>query len=301
MYMKHSVLVLMSTYNGDKYLRELIDSILAQDGVDVSLLVRDDGSTDGTLDILTEYKKKGLLSFYSGENLGPQRSFMHLLQNAPESEYYAFADQDDVWLNDKLSCAVSMLRNNDDKPALYFSQTQLVDENLNYKESKSINPFLTFGESLVYKYVSGCTMVLNNKLRLYFLCKYSCAIPMHDMWIYLVAMSVDSYVVFDSTPHILYRQHSSNVIGLGHSFLYDWKVRIKHFLFQTNIRSKQAMLLKSCYGEMIPEHNLRILNLFLDGKKSFMKRLQIFFDKNIRCADTMTQILFWINLFFNKY
>ena len=97
------VLVLMSTYNGEKYLREQIDSILGQRGVEVSLLVRDDGSTDATLTTLDEYKESGRLDYYCGNNLGPARSFMHLLQNAPASDFYAFSDQDDKWMDDKLS------------------------------------------------------------------------------------------------------------------------------------------------------------------------------------------------------
>lgn len=104
--MKQNILVLMSTFNGEKFIREQIESILAQENVNIKLLVRDDGSTDKTLDILNEYKNKGKLNYYIGKNLGPQLSFMHLLQNAPYCEYYAFADQDDVWLKDKLSTAI---------------------------------------------------------------------------------------------------------------------------------------------------------------------------------------------------
>ena len=299
--MKQSVLVLMSTYNGDKYLREQIDSILAQDGVDVSLLVLDDGSTDGTLDILTEYKKKEMLSFYSGENLGPQRSFMHLLQNAPESEYYAFADQDDVWLNDKLLCAVNMLRNNDGKPALYFSQTQLVDENLNLRKSVIINPLLTFGESLIYKFIGGCTMVLNNELRLLISDKMPHIMPMHDLWVYSIAMATNAFVVFDHKPHILYRQHGDNVVGQGQGFWYEWKVRLNNFCSKKNERYVQARELFLCYKDEIPYENMKFLKLFLDGKNSFCKRISILRNKNFRCADTTTQILFWINLLLNKY
>ena len=100
------VCVLMSTYNGEKYLKEQIDSILKQKGVKVNLLVRDDGSTDNTLSLLEEYKKKGLLDYCCGSNMKPARSFMELLSIAPDSDYYAFSDQDDYWEHDKLFNAV---------------------------------------------------------------------------------------------------------------------------------------------------------------------------------------------------
>ena len=153
--MKKDITVLMSTYNGEKYLHEQIDSILRQQGVKVNLLVRDDGSTDNTLAILDKYQEEGLLTFYTGENLGPQRSFLHLLQQAPQSDYYAFADQDDIWLEDKLSTGIKQLQNDKEKPALYFSQTQLTDEELNPIPSVIIHPKVTFGEMLVYKFIGG--------------------------------------------------------------------------------------------------------------------------------------------------
>ena len=299
--MKWHVLVLMSTYNGEKYLREQIDSILTQQDVDVDLLVRDDGSKDDTLKILDEYQSNGKLTYYTGPNLGPQRSFMHLLQNAPKSEYYAFADQDDVWMKDKLSCAITKLSKNEDKPALYFSQTQVTDENLNLRKSVKINPLLTFGESLIYKYVNGCTMVFNHNLRQIISNQTPKCMPMHDMWIYAIAMAFDAHVVFDPTPHILYRQHTTNAVGAGHGFMFDWNLRIRRFLSHGNIRSKQAEALKYYYGDNIPEHNLRKLTLFLEGKHSFIRRIAILFNKDFRCSDRTTQILFWINLLANKY
>ena len=98
--MDKKVLILLSTYNGERYIKEQIESLLKQENVKVSILVRDDGSTDGTINILNEYQKQGKLKWYTGENLKPAKSFMNLVENAPEYEYYAFCDQDDVWLKD---------------------------------------------------------------------------------------------------------------------------------------------------------------------------------------------------------
>ena len=84
-----TVIVLLSTYNGERFLREQIDSILNQEGIDVNLIVRDDGSKDSTLDILEEYKKEGKLKYYTGENKRTAQSFMDLIYTAPEAEFYA--------------------------------------------------------------------------------------------------------------------------------------------------------------------------------------------------------------------
>ena len=125
-----NILVLMSTYNGEKYLKEQIDSILAQKNVEVTIRVRDDGSTDGTIRILEEYQKCGKLNWYSSTNMGPAKSFLDLVYNAPlKYDYYAFCDQDDYWKEDKLYKAIERLEHFDDKPALYHCELEIVDEN----------------------------------------------------------------------------------------------------------------------------------------------------------------------------
>ena len=105
---KKNVLVLMSTYNGEKYLREQLDSILKSTGVEVNVLVRDDGSTDSTVDILKEYTSSGKLSYYVDKNVGPAQSFRNLVEACDKNYFaYAYADQDDIWGEEKLFVAVS--------------------------------------------------------------------------------------------------------------------------------------------------------------------------------------------------
>lgn len=124
------IAVLMSTYNGEKYIRQQIDSILAQQcDCEFELLVRDDGSVDGTKQILEEYAEQGQLTWYCGENLGPAKSFLDLVRRSPGYDYYAFSDQDDYWNPDKLEMAVSTLCGETEN-CVYFANAQLVDENL---------------------------------------------------------------------------------------------------------------------------------------------------------------------------
>lgn len=93
----NSVTVMISTYNGEKFLKEQIESILSQTNVKVKIFVRDDGSVDGTRNILNDYQNKGKLTWYCGNNLKTARSFLDIVKNVPKDSYYAFSDQDDVW------------------------------------------------------------------------------------------------------------------------------------------------------------------------------------------------------------
>lgn len=296
-----TVIVLMSTYNGERYIRQQIDSILGQQGVGVTLLVRDDGSSDGTLNILNEYSNAGKLIYYSGENIGPARSFLHLLQHAPQSDYYAFADQDDVWMPDKLVAGVGTISMHAEKPSLYFCQTQLTDQDLNPLPSVIINPRLTFGEMLIYKFIGGCTMIMNRKLRHLIGLYIPTYMPMHDLWIYSIAIGVGGHIYFDPQPHILYRQHQNNSVGQGQGFIYEWKQRLKRFLSDGNERYNQAYELNKGYGDAITAEHKLLLQRFLDGKHNLMKRLSLITNSELRCPDKITQLLFWINVITNKY
>ena len=222
----HKVCVLLSTYNGEKYIKEQLESLYSQEGVSLSLLVRDDGSVDSTCAVLDAEQAAGRLVWYTGKNLKPAFSFWNLLQKAPDAPFYAFCDQDDVWDNDKLKVAVDKLASAGDAPALYFCQTRLVDASLNEIESVKISPLLTYDEALIYHFVTGCTMVINSAMREILLRYTPEFIRMHDIWIYNVAQAVGAKVFFDSIPHISYRQHGGNVIGQANSFKTVWKARV---------------------------------------------------------------------------
>ena len=118
-----TVQVLMSTYNGEKYIREQLNSIINQTYPSIKILVRDDGSSDGTIEILEEYAAKyDNMAYYAGKNLGVIQSFLQLLKDSDDSSaYYAFSDQDDVWLPEKIEKAVEMIENNKEveQPILY--------------------------------------------------------------------------------------------------------------------------------------------------------------------------------------
>ena len=213
------IVVLLSTYNGEKYLREQIDSILNQTGSkDISIFVRDDGSTDNTVNILQEYRNKGLLNFYCGKNIGFVRSFFDLLFNAPNADFYAFADQDDYWLPNKIEFGISKIKNFN-KPALFCHKKKIVDEKLNYIGFDDISP----KKDILYNFlfhnaVSGCTILFNKKLydklilysKLIETCKNK--FLFHDELIYKTALFLGE-VIYSKEELMLYRQHFDNCIG----------------------------------------------------------------------------------------
>lgn len=212
-----SVLILMSTYNGEKYLKTQIDSLLAQTNVNVSIVVRDDGSTDGTISILNEYKKRNALEWYSGKNMGPAGSFLDLIYNAPLGyDYYAFCDQDDYWMEEKLYNAVTQLENYYARPALYHCELEIVDEDLNYiRTTHNSKKTEYIDQTLMVFYIPGCTMVFNNCLLEIVQKKIPRfdLITMHDCWMYYICLGIGGQIISDCKAYIKYRQHGNNAIG----------------------------------------------------------------------------------------
>lgn len=283
---KHNTLVcvLLSTYNGEMFLKEQLRSLYEQQGVEVSLFVRDDGSVDSTCTVLDAEQAAGRLTWYTGENLKPAFSFWDLLQKAPEASYYAFCDQDDVWDSDKLEVAVDTLSDAGDAPALYFCQTRLVDASLKEIESVEISPLLTYGEALIYHFVTGCTMVVNKAMRDILIRYTPDFIRMHDIWIYNVAMAVGAKVFFDPEPHISYRQHGNNVIGQANSARAVWKSRIARLKKNECIRSCLAKELLKGYSSSMSAENRELTEMVAGYKESFASWMRLLFTRRLKCA-----------------
>jgi len=251
------IVVLLSSYNGEKFIKEQIDSILNQDvakTMELSLLVRDDGSRDGTHAILNEYQEKGLLTWYTGENLRPAKSFWHLVKTAPVADYYAFCDQDDVWFPDKLSRAVDTIEQcpKKDKPVLYCSAVTVTDTELNPTGSLSAAYHAKddLAYSLLYSVAPGCTFVFNAAARKEFL-RYDMDkqfVVIHD-WLAHKIVALKGTLIHDDNPSMYYRQHGNNVIGSKRSGLKGLVDRVNRFLKDRScVRSQAAKALLDVYG-----------------------------------------------------
>ena len=216
-----SVAVLMSTYNGERFLREQLDSVLTQKEVKVGLFVRDDGSSDDTKEILKEYAEKyPNINLDFAENVGVGNSFMNLLYSAPDDfDYYAFADQDDVWEEKKIAEAIRVLEEN--KALLYASNQECVDKvgnslGLRYKPEDDIH--LTPVSILQENMIAGCTMVITNGFYKVLTEESHRPSPellrnrIHDVWLAVTA-SLYEGIIYDERSFIKYRQHENNVVG----------------------------------------------------------------------------------------
>jgi glycosyltransferase involved in cell wall biosynthesis len=219
------VIVLLSTYNGERYLAEQLQSLVAQKDVCSEILVRDDGSKDSTTRILDEWQEKGLLSWYNSVNLGPGKSFIDLLQNAAPGNYYAFCDQDDVWMPEKLRLTMDKMKcvelANPGKPVIIHTDMHVVDENLkiihdSFWRSSGLRPDVlrTFPYLCTCNSVNGCTIVMNSAARELILEKYvEHDVIIHDVISALTVAYYGGIIDYVDAPTVLYRQHSANVVG----------------------------------------------------------------------------------------
>lgn len=221
--------MVLSAYNGGRHIAQQIDSIIGQSFRDWKLLVRDDGSSDNTREIVQTFAAKdpriSLVSDVKG-NLGPWASFGELFAIALElgAAYVFVADQDDVWLPGKMDEQLSIMRTSEElsgtaQPLLVHSDPQVVDENLqpihpSFREFQRTSydtrdPLRTL---LIHNAVVGCTMAMNRALL-----RVALPIPpraWHDWWIALCAAATGT-IRCTPTPTVLYRQHARNVIGAG--------------------------------------------------------------------------------------
>ena len=216
-----TVHILLATYNGARYLDEQLQSIARQTHCDWTLTVSDDGSTDDTLAIVQRFAAQvhQPVTVLQGPRQGSSTAnFFYLLAQAPtgnSQDLYAFCDQDDVWLDDKLSSAVKWhIQYSGQNVRLYCARTQVVDEQLQpIGISPNIKRTPSFGNALVQNIASGNSMVFSHAVLL----TQRKVLPEHSVWhdwtTYIVSTALGGLVFFDETPNLLYRQHQNNVIG----------------------------------------------------------------------------------------
>ena len=217
------VQILLATYNGEKFLREQLDSIINQEYKLWELLIHDDGSVDDTINILNEYQNKYSknIIFLNDQKTYScaSKNFFHLIKyRSREANLYCFCDQDDIWHKSKLRFIVERYNlEKDEGPVLIHSDLSLIDNRgklLEKSHNKLINyqkNFINKKTSIYYNPIPGCAMSINSALaNKIFYSKY---MVMHDWWILLNAIYEDNTVIYINLPLVEYRQHSGNVLG----------------------------------------------------------------------------------------
>jgi len=219
--------ILLATFNGEVYLREQLDSILAQSHDEWQILTRDDGSEDQTREIIQEYQEKHpdriKIIDREGEHLGPANNFGRLLAGS-ESEYVMFSDQDDVWIPEKIVLSMEKMtklekQHGTETPLLVHTDLRVVDQELrtinkSFIQSHRRDPKISkVNRLLVQNHFTGSTILINRSLL-----KIASPVPatavMHDWWLGLVAALLGKMLYLD-LPTVLYRQHKKNVLGAG--------------------------------------------------------------------------------------
>ena len=213
--------ILLSTWNGGRYLVEQLRSYENQTHRDWTLRWRDDGSTDGTRSILTSFDRGRPLAD-DGRALGAARSFTRLLRAHVAENIdgpIAFSDQDDVWLANKLARGVAALGTvPDDTPALYCARQRLVDHALRpIGLSPEIRRVPGFPDALTQNIATGCTVMLNPAAQRLAARHEPPDGTLHDWWAYLLVAAAGGVVIADPEPTILYRQHGRNAVGAPES------------------------------------------------------------------------------------
>lgn len=298
------VLILLSTYKGERFLDQQLDSLYAQVDIDFHILARDDGSGDATLGILHDYfNKYGRMTIIEGENVGAACSFFALIKYAieelPRYDYYAFCDQDDVWYNDKLSRAVKCLEPSANPLKLYFSMANLCDADNNIIGKTALPRDIGYQTVFFNNPALGCTQVLSYDL----LCM-GLDVPyiigydtnkqraiLHDAWIYDVASFTDAFMVCDDQPSMNYRQHGSNVTTYKKSWFQKYKLVIKNIKKYRNARYQESWLLKK-YDDRFNKEKRDYLNMFCHYKDNWLKTLLCAFKANLKCRALADRILF---------
>lgn len=262
------VAILLTTFNGEKYLREQLDSISRQTHRNWKLYVSDDGSTDATLDILTQFQREHgaeRVHLLQGPRKGFAQNFLSLIRN-PEilADYFAFCDQDDVWFPDKLERSLAQIPQVEHGPALYCSRTRLIDEHggqIGYSPLFDRPP--SFCNALVQSLAGANTMLLNPNARA-LLAQIPLEAPVvsHDWLCYLIVSGCGGQVRYDPVPTLDYRQHGGNLIG-SNSGVRDRLQRVQKMLAGTfrDWNRQNLLALRYCANQF-ELHNQTVLDQF---------------------------------------
>lgn len=300
----YKCVVLMSAYNGEHYIEKQIDSILSQKGIELRLIIRDDGSKDQTPQILKRYEKRypDTIQVFYGENVGIHKSFAALMQNAVRSEYIAFADQDDVWDKDKLYIAITKL--NKLSADFYSSASRLADTELNDYGRTTSNPklhrhYMMTKSSLLTPGTQGCTIVITEKL---FQSLIEKGIPDyygHDTWI-TVAAYYTCNCLYDKKPHMSYRQHDNSWTGNRKNRIRQLKREFLFFMAGMDRYTKLAKDILERYSDKLSLEDKKILVIMSDRNRTVKNKLTLFFDHKFRKYGILQNLFFKIFILFGK-
>ncbi|MCR4568543.1 MAG: glycosyltransferase family 2 protein [Pseudobutyrivibrio sp.] len=310
-----SIVVLLATYNGGKYLRRQLDSLFKQTNQDFRLVVHDDGSTDDTIAILEEYHDKypdRVEIIFGNPCGGPKANFMYLLSEI-EADYYFLCDQDDVWLDNKIQKSVDALREleeNENNPTAVFTDMYVVDSELNTLSKSFIRYIgrdpknIAYTQILIDNPAAGTTMCFNRALRDLAISCDSIQwenVPMHDSWLLELAAIFGKVGCIDE-PLVYYRQTGANTMGANNETVAEkvsrniretsegFFAKKKSFINEARLFAREVVRLKD-----IPEDKLVTLTNFIHiGTKPKLSRMRFYRENNFTRAHHNLWMRLWV-------
>lgn len=298
-----SVAILLSVYNGEKYLKEQIDSILSQTYKNFVLYIRDDGSQDKSIEILKYYASNFsnvIVEF--GKNVGYPECFYRLTDNYYVEDYYMFSDQDDYWLPNKIKSAVSSLNSKSDKvPVCYYSSYNICDGDLNFirQSSDGKNDF-TLKDALYEVCGLEFTMAVNKKALELLNNNKPQRSKARGTWMSMLYSSLGT-IIYDNHPSANYRRHESAVTSSNMGFFGMLQWRIKHFFSNNNLENYKKILdeFKEVTYNQLSVQDKNIISLFSTHNSILINLKKVFFPRRLR-KNFLDEISVRILFLFNK-
>ena len=297
------VTVVISTYNGGKYLARQLDSIFAQEEVKVKVFVRDDGSSDNSREVLEQYQKEKQpenLLFSFEENCGWQRSFLKALLKAPDADYYAYSDQDDIWFPEKLKkCVEKLEKHNNTMPLMVHHDRKRVDAELNPLPDTSIKPDRPLNyQQAVLAEQQGCAMVFNRTAK-DMVCRYmpKAKVP-HDQWVNTLCYYFGEIYSIKS-PLIYHIQYGNNTSTAG-NVRGGQLQRFRTLLSGKEVYINVAEDLLRGYGDLLSYEQREFLIRLRDYRHNIYYRLRLLFSPNFRRLSIIGTIGLKISILLGK-
>lgn len=297
------VQVLLSTYNGEKTIARQIGSILEQTDIDVHILVRDDGSTDNTVQVLEHLVERNSdkIQLIHGVNVGWRKSFLELILDAPDSEYFAFSDQDDIWFPEKLIKSVKAMETSDFDAQLVHVQSLEVDEMLHPLPSQKLKIPCpqSFEMAIVTEIFQGCSMVWNRTLMTVLRNNIPShpEIP-HDFWVGLIGYLVGS-IHFISEPLFYHIRYANNSSTDGNVFR-GREMRLRKVLASTYAYLNPAEDLLNSSIQINPIHK-RFLERVVRSRNNFGIRMLLVLNPKFRRPSLFSTLLLKLLVILGRY
>ena len=298
-----TVTVIMSSYNGSSFIERQIKSIYNQKDVSINCFIRDDGSSDNTLQILTELQKEyANLSFIVGDNVGWEKSFLIALSLAPQADYYAFADQDDIWFDNKIINGLNQLAQYPDNEVVMFHCNKIsVNGDLTplSHQIKRLSRPINRQNAVVQEYAQGCSIIFNNAAKNLPTRRLPIEKIAHDFWVGLVCFMF-GHVIYDCNPYFYHINYGNNASGEGH-LLKSWQKRWRMFWGTKNVYYLPSLdLLSDAYVDLLTDEDKIFLQQTLDYKINIRSKLNLLFSLKFRRASLLGTLSLKCAIVFNR-